>query len=59
VIINEKIGAFVRVKLPGKRELFEVIGAGHTLGFAFGLSEGGKQQTGENSNDGDDNEQFY
>ncbi len=58
MIIDEVTVVVVGVKEPGKRELFDVIGALRGFGASFGLAQNGQKQAGKDCNDGDYDEEF-
>ena len=58
VVIDEEIVVIVRVKGPGERELFDVVGALRGFGAGFGFAQSGEEEAGQNRNDSDNYEQF-
>jgi hypothetical protein len=58
VIVDVAVVMVVRILVPGKVELLDVVEAGDALRFGFGLAEGRQQHAGKNGDDRDNHEKF-
>src|SRR5262249_53122138 len=58
VVIDEQIIVVVRVKGPGERELFDVIGALGGFGARFRFAQSRKEEARKNRDDRNDDEEF-
>src|SRR5262249_16775977 len=55
---RRKLVVGVVVVVGGQPKLFEVVGGGHAVSGFADLLDGGQEQANQDSNDGDDDEQF-